>query len=112
MGLTSMMQASFREALHKDAWIFHFDKDGKFNNLLRDDEVFEGWANERGDPVQPRVISVNQTGDAANALLGFGEEWVDFHNLARINGVWKITSKTATDSSRVSPSWAKPKAER
>ncbi len=26
--------------------------------------------------------------------------WIDFHNLLRINGVWKITNKTATHSSR------------
>ena len=26
--------------------------------------------------------------------------YIDFHNLLRINGVWKITNKTATHSSR------------
>jgi hypothetical protein len=44
-------------------------------------------------------------GDAASVQLSFdiaGEStgWIDFHNLVRINGVWKITNKTATRSSR------------
>ena len=26
--------------------------------------------------------------------------WIDFHNLLRINGVWKIMNKSATHSSR------------
>ena len=108
-GFSEHDASKIREAFHKDAWIFCFEKDGKFYNRLLGDEIFEEWANERGDPIQPRIISVNQMGDVANVLLGFGDEWVDFHNLARIDGVWKITNKTATHSSRVSSSWAKPK---
>jgi len=36
-------------------------------------------------------------------LVGTGAPdrgYIDFHNLIRINGVWKITNKTATHSSR------------
>ena len=53
-----------------------------------------------------RIISVTQVGDAASVQLSFdsatgkSHEWIDFHNLLRINGVWKITNKTATHSSR------------
>ena len=38
-------------------------------------------------------LSFDSTADKTNG-------WVDFHNLQRINGVWKITNKTATHSSR------------
>jgi hypothetical protein len=47
----------------------------------------------------------------ASVLLGWdnitdpSRSFVDFHALLRINGVWKITNKTATHSSRAA--WAK-----
>ena len=61
----------------------------------------------RVGPAHPagRIISVTQVGDAASVQLSFdsatgkSHEWIDFHNLLRINGVWKITNKTATHSS-------------
>ena len=43
-------------------------------------------------------ISVSQVGDAAVVQLSFGSVsdksagWIDFHNLLRVNGVWKITN--------------------
>jgi hypothetical protein len=101
--------SKFREAFHEDAWIFYFDQDGKLNKWLLDDETFAKWAIDDGsDPIELRILSVKQMGDVANVLLAFGDEWVDFHNLARIDGVWKITNKTATHSSRVSTSWQSP----
>jgi hypothetical protein len=36
-------------------------------------------------------------------VLLFGEDWIDFHSLVRDNGIWKITNKTATHSSRLEP---------
>ena len=51
-----------------------------------------------------RFISVTQVGDAAAVQLSWDLDkfagYIDFHNLLRINGVWKITNKTATHSSR------------
>jgi hypothetical protein len=46
-----------------------------------------------------RVISVNQVGDAAVAVLAEDGFWgtasfVDFFSLARIDGTWKIVNKT------------------
>jgi len=47
----------------------------------------------------------------ASVLLGFDDRvdpsgsWVDLLALLRINGVWKITNKTATHPSRAA--WAK-----
>jgi Putative lumazine-binding len=101
-----------REAFHEDAWIFFTEADGTLRrNLISDD--FAGWAGVRpndGRRVTGRIISVTQAGDVASVLLGYdhvlGEahSWVDFHTLLRINGVWKITNKTATHATRAS--WA------
>ena len=49
---------------------------------------------------------MTQVGDAASVQLSFdfasdkSSGFIDFHNLLRINGVWKITNKTATHSGR------------
>jgi hypothetical protein len=49
---------------------------------------------------------VTQVGDAAAVQLSWdvasdeSKSFIDFHNLLRINGAWKITNKTATHSSR------------
>lgn len=58
-----------------------------------------GWG------VVGRFVSVTQVGDAAAVQLSFDSEksggsWIDFHNLLKVNGVWRITNKTATHSSR------------
>jgi hypothetical protein len=51
-----------------------------------------------------RFVSVTQVGDAASVQPSFDSDKlcgrIDFHGLLRINGVWKITNKTATHSSR------------
>ena len=54
-----------------------------------------------------RFISVTQLGDAAVVQLSWyraPDEYIDFHNLVKINGVWKITNKTRhSQHSRLSP---------
>ena len=92
-----------KEAFHEDAWIFYIDAAGALHkNLIS--ESFETWASPPSRGVVGRLISVTQAGDAAAVQLSFDSEkasgWIDFHNLLRINGVWKITNKTATHSSR------------
>jgi hypothetical protein len=107
----------FKEAFHEDAWIFFTDAEGAlYKHLLTN--CFEEWAAEgrankaNNTLIVGRVISVTQAGDVANVLLGFdnatdlSNSWVDFHSLIRIDGVWKITNKTATHSSRAA--WAAP----
>ncbi len=96
---------NFREAFDENAWIFYIDADGKLHkNLISED--FEKWAKPPSRGVVGRFISVTQVGDAAAVQLSFDSisdksaGWIDFHNLLRINGVWKITNKTATHSSR------------
>jgi hypothetical protein len=100
--------AKFKEAFHESAWIFFTEPDGTlYQNLLTN--CFEEWVAEQSTIVG-RIISVQQAGDLAGVLLGFdnaadmSNSWVDFHSLLRIDGVWKITNKTATHSSRAA--WA------
>lgn len=95
----------FKEAFHEDAWIFYIDADGVLHkNLIS--ESFEEWAAPPSWGVEGRFISVSQAGDAASVQVSFdlasekSQGWIDFHNLIRINGVWKIMNKTATHSSR------------
>jgi hypothetical protein len=93
-----------REAFHEDAWIFYIDAEGGLHkNLIA--ESFAEWAAPPSAGIIGRIISVTQVGDAASVQLSFDfkdrpDGWIDFHNLLRINGVWKITNKTATHSSR------------
>jgi ketosteroid isomerase-like protein len=94
-----------RDAFDEDAWIFFIDAEGTLHkNLISED--FEKWAAPPSRGIVGRFISVTQVGDAAAVQLSFDRAadkssgWIDFHNLLRINGVWKITNKTATYSSR------------
>jgi ketosteroid isomerase-like protein len=97
--------AKLREAFDKDAWIFFIDANGVLHKNLISDS-FEAWASPPSQGTVGRFISVTQVGDAAAVQLSFDyttgrtDGWIDFHNLLRINGTWKITNKTATHSSR------------
>ena len=94
----------FREAFHEDAWIFFTNGEGVFRACPLT-ERFEPWvaANRqmKGD-----IISVTQAGDVASVLLRLdntadpSDTWVDIHALQRIDGIWKITNKTAVHSSQ------------
>lgn len=92
--------SKFREAFHEDAWIFFTDADGNLHKYLLADS-FEGWA-ETNWEVEARILSVTQTGNIANVVMEFNNisdpsaSFVDMHNLIKVNGVWKITNKTAT----------------
>ena len=95
----------FEQAFHEDAWIFYTEADGTLVKCLISD-CFEEWAQPTFSKANGRVISVTQAGDIANVLLGWdnlndmANSYVDLHNLIRLNGVWKITNKTATHTSR------------
>jgi hypothetical protein len=106
----------FREAFDEDAWIFYTDPDGCLHRYLLADE-FADWASPPRAKIAGRFISVTQAGEVACVLLGFDDlsnasdpahrrwdSWVDFHTLLRIDGVWKITNKTATHATRAG--WA------
>jgi ketosteroid isomerase-like protein len=95
--------SKLRQAFDEDAWIFYIDSDGTLHKH-RISEDFARWAAPPSWGVVGRFISVTQVGDAAAVQLSFDVDesrgWIDFHNLLRINGVWRITNKTATHSSR------------
>jgi hypothetical protein len=104
-GFNDNSVSKLREAFHEDAWIFYIDADGALHkNPIS--ESFEGWASPPSQGVVGRFVSVTHVGDAAAVQLSFdyaegrSDGWIDFHNLLRIKGVWKITNKTATHSSR------------
>jgi len=96
--------AKAREAFHEDAWIFYVDENGSLvKNLIS--ECFERWTSPPSWNAVGRIFSVTQAGDAAAVQINFDEpgepgNWIDLHNLVRIDGKWKITNKTATHSSR------------
>src|ERR1700740_2880157 len=88
----------FKEAFDEDAWIFFIDAEGVSHNGLIS-ECFEAWATPPSSGITGRFISVSQVADAASVQLSFDSApngWIDFHNLLRIDSVWKITNKTAT----------------
>jgi len=99
-----------KEAFDEDAWIFYVAGDGVLTKGRMTDRFETALANNslRGNlgNIVGRIISVTQVGDAASVQLSFDYKsdksggWIDFHNLLRINGVWKITNKSATHSSR------------
>jgi len=96
--------SKFKEAFHEDAWIFYIDADGVLHkNPIS--ESFETWGAPPSWGIVGGFISVTQVGDAAAVQLswdpdGESDGFIDFHNLLRIKGGWKITNKTATHSSR------------
>jgi hypothetical protein len=94
----------FNKAFHDDAWIFYVDADGRLTkNLIS--ESFAHWAAPPSWGVVGQIVSVTQVGDVASVQIVWdrtstSDVWIDFHNLIKIDGVWKITNKTATHSSR------------
>jgi hypothetical protein len=91
----------FRRAFLEDAWMFFTDADGVLHTMPLEEKLFKSWArNGKGDHIELRILSVAQMGDAAAVALAFGDDWLDFHSLVRVEGVWKISSKTACHRSR------------
>lgn len=92
----------FEEAFHEDAWIFYTRADGTLGAERLKPRSFQVWASFPKATI--RVLKITRAGDAANVMLRFegGTEgtWLDLHNLLKIDGVWKITNKTATHISR------------
>jgi hypothetical protein len=92
--------AKLREAFHPQAWMF-----GSLAGTRYDEPIGELIALVDGQPVdvdgsfQARVVSVEQVGDAAFAVLEEQGFWgtvsfTDFFTLVRIDGEWKIANKT------------------
>lgn len=107
-GMGAHDPAVFREAFHDAARIAYTKADGEFHEAPIS-EVFEAFADWPA-PVTGHVIALIQAGDVATVVLGFdtdgipAETWLDIHSLLRVDGIWKITNKTATHASRAG--WA------
>jgi hypothetical protein len=90
--------AKLREAFHADARMF-----GSLAGTRYDVPIEELFALAESAPAdtgnyQSRVLSVQQTGDAAVAVVAEEGYWgsvsfIDYLQLARIDGTWKIVSK-------------------
>jgi hypothetical protein len=92
--------AKLREAFHPEAWMF-----GSLAGTRYDEPIGELIAMVDGHPVdvdgsyRARVVSVEQVGDAACAVLEEEGFWgtvsfTDFFTLAQIDGTWRIVNKT------------------
>jgi hypothetical protein len=90
--------AKLREAFHADARMF-----GSLAGTRYDVPIAELFALAESAPAdtgkyRSRVLSVQQTGDAAVAVVAEEGYWgsvsfIDYLQLARIDGTWKIVSK-------------------
>src|SRR5215211_8937421 len=90
--------AKLREAFHADARMF-----GSIAGTRYDVPIAELFALAESAPAdtgkyRSRVLSVQQTGDAAIAVVAEEGYWgsvsfIDYLLLARIDGVWKIVCK-------------------
>ncbi len=90
--------AKLREAFHTDARMFGSIAGTRYDVPI--EELFalaESAPADRGN-YRSRVLSVQQTGDAAVAVVAEEGYWgtlsfIDYLQLARIDGQWKIVSK-------------------
>jgi hypothetical protein len=90
--------AKLREAFHADARMF-----GSLAGTRYDVPIAELFALAESSPTdtgtyRSRVLSVQQTGDAAVGVVAEEGYWgsvsfIDYFLLARIDGVWKIVCK-------------------
>ena len=86
-----------KEAFHEDARMF-----GQIDNLRYDMPITDYLAAAKPADTgayRGRVLSVQQVGDAAMAVVAEDGYWgtlsfVDFLSLVRIDGTWKIVNKT------------------
>jgi len=90
--------AKLREAFHADARMFGSIAGARYDVPI--EELFELAESEPADTgtYRSRILSVHQTGDGAVALVAEEGYWeslsfIDYFQLARIDGDWKIVRK-------------------
>jgi hypothetical protein len=90
--------AKLREAFHADARMFGSLAGERYDVPI--EELFELAESAPADTgsYRSRVLSVQQTGDAAVGVVAEEGYWgtvsfIDYFQLARIDGKWKIVSK-------------------
>ncbi|MET9912982.1 nuclear transport factor 2 family protein [Streptomyces sp. NPDC006476] len=90
--------AKLKEASHPDARMFGSVAGTRYDMPIA--KFIELAAKEPGDTGshRARILSVQQTGDAAAAVVAEEGYWgslsfIDYFQLARIEGTWKVVSK-------------------
>ena len=90
--------AKLEEASHPDARLFGSVEGTRYDMSIA--EFVELAAKEPGDTgnYRMRILSVQQTGDAAVAVVAEEGYWgslsfIDYLQLARIDGTWRVVSK-------------------
>lgn len=89
--------AKLEEAFHEDARMFGAVAGTRYDMPISEFAAFA--ESEPADTASYRVVSVNQVGDAAGAVVAEDGYWgslsfVDFFTLNRIDGAWKIVNNT------------------
>ncbi len=95
-GDVSKLEAAF----HEHAWMF-----GEMGGQRLDMPIKEFFGLAQAQPLKTddkfraRLVAVEQTGDAATAVITEDGAWgtvsfVDYFTLARVDGDWKIVNKT------------------
>lgn len=103
--------AKLKEAFHEEARMF-----GSLAGERYDVPIAELFALAESAPAdtgnyRSRILSVQQTGDAAMAVVAEDGCWgtvsfVDYFQLAQIDGTWKIVSKLFAHTSGEPPEFA------
>ena len=92
--------AKLREAFHPQAWMFGSIAGTRYDEPIGElIAMVDGHAVDVDGSFQARVVSVEQVGDAAFAVLDEQGVWgtvsfTDFLTLAQIDGAWTIANKT------------------
>lgn len=94
-GMTTHNAESFKKAFHHSATMKWIDK--KYEEVNAIDALSE-YVNSN-DPVETKthIMAITIAGDAANAQLELEYDtfsYIDFMHLLKIDGTWKIVSKT------------------
>jgi len=94
-GMTTHNATSFEKAFHPSATMKWIDK--KYEEVNAIDALSE-YVNSN-DPVETKtaIVAINISGNAASAQLELEYDtfsYIDFMHLLKIEGTWKIVSKT------------------
>jgi hypothetical protein len=87
-------------AFHEQAWMFGAMGEQRFDMPIKDFfDLAKTQPLKTDDSFEARVVAVEQTGDAATAVVTEDGAWgsvsfVDYFTLARIDGRWQIVNKT------------------
>ncbi len=94
-GMTTHNAESFEKAFHPNATMKWIDKKYEEVNAV---EALSSYV-KANDPVKTKtsILAINISGDAANTQLELEYDtfsYIDFMHLLKIDGTWKIVSKT------------------